>query len=113
MTQPIYKCGLCTHCGSRWHLSEYCPAQYKGELLQITQARDMLRCYPGGNMNDNTSLAHCFAVHHVCDGFVDLKPTTFTSNAIICRCCNLRIVIPNTIETFGQLKKLLQFDQTR
>lgn len=112
INKPIYSSGLCKHCGSRWHLSEYCPCEYKGEVIQITQAGDLLRCYPNGNMDNETLLAHCIAIHHVCGGFVDLKPTTYISNAIICRACKLRIVIPNIIETFGELRKFFSFNES-
>lgn len=101
---PIYRCGNCKGCGSRWHLTEYCPYKENTEVIVITKEGEALASYPQGNMNDETLLASCIATHYVCRGFVDLKEISQERNAIICRSCKLRVTIPNTIETFGELK---------
>jgi hypothetical protein len=106
MNPPIYQDGNCIHCGSRWHLAEYCPFKtIPPDEIQITKYGETLIAYPKSDMEDSRILAHCFAVHYVCNGFLDLHPITSEHNAITCRVCNLRIVIPNTIETFGELRK--------
>lgn len=104
MTKPFYQCGNCKQCGSRWHLTDYCPFKETREIIQITQDGEALASYPQWNLHDDTLIGGCMATHYVCMGFVDLKEVSQNLNAIVCRACSLRVTIPNTIETFGELK---------
>jgi len=41
--------------------------------------------------------------HYVCEGRCTLRDISETHQAIVCRCCNLRVVIPSNIKTYGAL----------
>ena len=47
----------------------------------------------------------CIGIHDLCRGWVDAKPISKTHNALCCRRCNLRIVIPSEVNTFGKLRQ--------
>jgi hypothetical protein len=107
---PIFTCGNCQKCGSRWHLSEYCPYEKEHDLIPLTELGESLQPYPkfdGSDykMLDDNTIGNCMGVHHVCGGFVDLKEVSKTNNAMICRSCGLRVVLPNTVETYGELRE--------
>ncbi len=58
---------------------------------------------------DDDELRLCVGVHDVCGGWVDRKPVSKTHDAIVCRSCYLRVVIPklDTIRTYGELRQYL------
>lgn len=72
--------------------------------IVLTEFREMLEEYPNSPADDNTKMEACIGVHVICGGFVDLKPVSDTHSAIICRNCHLRLVIPNSIQTYGDLR---------
>lgn len=55
--------------------------------------------------HDDTPLKSNIGVHDICNGWVDLKGVSETHQAIVCRSCQLRVVIPKIIETYGELRK--------
>jgi len=46
----------------------------------------------------------CIGVHQHCDGLVDLREVSNTHNAIVCRDCGLRVVVPKGLKTYGSLR---------
>lgn len=102
--KPVFMTGNCAHCNGRWHLTEYCPYQGETDLITLTDFGEALAPYPGSDLADDRTLGLCIATHHVCRGFVDLKEVSINHNAIVCRACSLRIVIPAGVETFGDLR---------
>jgi len=74
------------------------------EPILLTSFGERLLKYPGSQDTDESKLSPCIGIHEICSSWVDVRQISDTHNAICCRCCNLRIVIPNTIETFGQLR---------
>ena len=42
-------------------------------------------------------------VHKICKGWMDVMSVSDTHNALICRRCKLRVVIPNHIRSWKQL----------
>ena len=54
---------------------------------------------------DESELSTCVGIHGICNGWVDIKEISITHNALVCRYCNLRIVIPKTINTYGKLRE--------
>lgn len=102
---PIFTSGNCKTCGGRWHLTDYCPYRHEYDLIVLSASGEALRPYPDSDMADGKPLGMCIAVHYICNGFVDLKEVSPTHNAIVCRSCHWRVVIPNSIETFGELRQ--------
>jgi hypothetical protein len=57
------------------------------------------------NLTDRSGLMPMLGQHGVCKGFLEIKPVSETHFAIVCNDCHLRIVVPNTVKTFGQLRR--------
>lgn len=72
--------------------------------LSITKDGEALAPYPKSDMEPGRIIGSCFATHHVCGGFIDLWPVSSDKNAIVCRQCKLRVVVPGTLETWGDLR---------
>ncbi len=75
--------------------------------IVLTSFGETLRGYPGSNAGDEGKLGSCIGVHDVCDGWVDIKEISTTHNAIVCRGCSLRIVVPASLKTYGELRTYL------
>ena len=59
-----------------------------------------------GDKTDKSKLRRSFTgVHDICGGWFDIKEVSITHNALLCRGCRLRILFPNNIKTYGQLRK--------
>lgn len=67
-----------------------------------------------GNLKDTNAIFNvqhgeifesCIGVHELCTGFIDCKPVSKSHNALLCRRCGLRIVIPIAVSTFGKLRQ--------
>lgn len=104
---PIYK-ENCRYCCERWHLTEFCPYTKEKDLIIISGNGEALCAYPGQDMQKERIISSCFALHFICNGWVDLMPVAYGNNAIVCRHCGLRVVIPSSIETFGYLREYVQ-----
>lgn len=78
----------------------------------MTKEGDYLLEYPPSIPNhhtDDSDLANeVIGVHRVCNGFVDRMITTLDGGVIRCRRCSLRIYVPITVITFGDLRKYLE-----
>lgn len=59
------------------------------------------------NLNEDTKVDFSICRHSVCYGIVDATPVSTTHYALACRSCDLRLVIPNKIDTHKKLKKYL------
>ncbi|HEC66688.1 MAG TPA: hypothetical protein ENI23_15535 [bacterium] len=77
--------------------------------IQLTKEGDHLLEYPpsveGWHTEESSDLSLVLGLHDICMGWVDFNQTTKTHFALVCRRCKLRLVIPLTIKTFGQLRK--------
>ena len=109
---PIFGCCNCEHCGGRWHLTAYCPHQHKEDTIVLTTFGEALRPYPNSDMKNERVLGTCIACHFMCNGFVDIKEVSPTHNALVCRSCHLRVVVPNTVKTFGDLRQWARSNST-
>jgi hypothetical protein len=56
---------------------------------------------------DQDKISSTIGVHVLCNGWVDMKPSSKDWHAIVCRCCHLRIQIPAHLKTYGDLRKYL------
>lgn len=74
--------------------------------IQLTAYGDELT-EPGTTSGDATRLSGCIGVgvHAVCRGFVDIHQTTLTHQALVCRRCKLRVVVPREVRTLGDLRR--------
>lgn len=57
----------------------------------------------GVHSNDITKLHTC--VHDICGGVMGVKPVSLTHQVLICRGCSLRVILPTTIKTYGDLRQ--------
>ena len=78
------------------------------EPIKLTEFGEMLESYPDSKVGDERELSTCIGVHGTCSGWVDIKQVSKTHQAILCRSCNLRVVIPKEIKTYGQLRQYLK-----
>ncbi len=62
-----------------------------------------------GELTDDSEFpkASIIGIHKKCLGYPEIYPDSETHNAIYCHRCGLRIVYPNTVKTYGQLRKYL------
>lgn len=80
--------------------------------IQMTREGDYLTEYPSFIPDHHTDEFNeaddCIGFHDVCSGFVDRKITTQDGGGVIlCRSCSLRIYVPKSIITYGDLRKYL------
>lgn len=79
--------------------------------IQLTPEGDMLREYPpsdsGNHTRDDRELSNCVGVHDYCNGWVDRNRATKTHDALSCRRCRLRVLFPQEIKTYGELRQAL------
>ncbi len=77
--------------------------------ILLTKFDDYLREYPGDEVrSDDDAMSMCVGIHETCCGWVDLRMTSKTHDALVCRACKLRVVFPNKITTFGDLRRHLE-----
>ncbi|MFA6043039.1 MAG: hypothetical protein WCV85_01845 [Patescibacteria group bacterium] len=57
---------------------------------------------------DLLQIGHLVGVHEVCGGTVFCRASSQTHHAMCCNTCGLRVVVPNTIDTFGELLEHFQ-----
>jgi len=72
------------------------------EPIILTEYGETLESYPGLKNGDEGNLST--SIHSVCGGWVDVEPVSETHRVILCRRCRLRVVIPNEVTTFGELR---------
>lgn len=54
---------------------------------------------------DEVTGGRAIGVHQYCDGYIDIKPATADKNALICRSCFLRVLIPIGLKTYGEIRR--------
>lgn len=83
------------------------------EPIRITSDGDMLEEYPpsspSSNLVDHTDdtksmSSSAVGIHQDCRGWLDRKSPSRAYDALICRECHLRVVIPRGIKTYGDLR---------
>jgi len=79
--------------------------------IPLTIQNDLLNEFPPTNhgylkdhTRDHHPLSDIAGIHDICNGSIDLKQTSMTHSALFCRACGLRVVFPNTIKTYGDLR---------
>lgn len=86
--------------------------------IQLTFEGDMLReCPPScaafgseyfiNHTRDEKELGICVGIHAYCCGWMDRHRATATHDAISCRKCNIRILFPREVKTYGELRQEL------
>lgn len=106
------------------------PAKYTGELGQkliaLSKAiEESIRLQPivltqygeklcesynpqENHTHDEDKLSTIIGAHSVCNGYLDIKKISSGYNAILCRNCHLRVVIPETITTYKELREFFK-----
>ena len=83
------------------------------EPIVLTEHGETLRGYPDSRGGDEGELYTCIGVHDVCNCWMDIRRASWTHNALLCRGCGLRVVIPMDVKTYGDLRQhLLQLQPT-
>jgi hypothetical protein len=77
--------------------------------IVLTPYGETLREHPpsnafGEHARDSTRLTGCVGVHDVCGGWVDLRRASASHDALLCRGCGLRVIVPRTLATYGDLR---------
>ena len=79
--------------------------------IQLTSAGDFLvkhlPTFATDHPQDGELLRSCVGMHQYCGGWLDRHRATATHDAISCRECNLRVLIPREVETYGDLREAL------
>lgn len=83
--------------------------------IQLTSDGDILKEYPSpiyssylvDHTTDEKELGCCVGVHAYCNSWMDRCGATKTHSAIVCRGCHLRVLFPNTVKTYGELRQAL------
>lgn len=73
--------------------------------IVLTRFGETLVKYPGSSDTEESELESVLAgVHAVCSGWIDKKAVSSNHFALICRNCGLRILVPDFVKTFAQLR---------
>lgn len=77
--------------------------------IRLTPQGDMIRQHNGvdAGTRDSDDLENKYLIHDRCNCFMDLKPCSDEWKVIVCRGCHLRIYIPTTTKTFGDLRNYM------
>jgi hypothetical protein len=80
------------------------------EPIVLTVFGETMENYPESTLRDDANLgkpfnSNCVGIHSVCKGIIDWIPVSTTHNALHCRVCGLRILVPNGIVTYGGLRQ--------
>ena len=81
-------------------------------IIKLTKFEEML-VVPNIITRDEERLTNCIGTHFICRGNIHLKKISKTFQAIICLDCNMRIVIPIEVITYGDLRRYLAQNLTR
>ena len=80
--------------------------------IPLTRDDDQLLPYnfdEGEEFDSKEKINHASTfVHAVCRGWMDLKRSSRTSNVLHCRQCGLRVALPRSIETIGEMDTYLR-----
>jgi hypothetical protein len=77
----------------------------KAKPVIVSEFGESLSHYPSNykEPDDSQTLSTCVGVHS-CNGWVDRHNVSKTHMALNCRRCGWRVVLPQTIETFADLR---------
>lgn len=73
------------------------------EPVIVSEFGDTIDIQEWSKRSDATSLYH-YCIHAHCRGEIELRQISNTHIAIICRVCQMRIPIPDSVETLGKLR---------
>ena len=76
------------------------------EPIVLTEHGETLVPYNRQGYTDQSKLSDCIGRHDKCKGHIEIMPVSETHKALVCSWCHLRIVVPNSVDTY---KKLRQF----
>lgn len=78
--------------------------------IVLTKYGESLLEYPSdrGHARDESTLGSTVGVHELCRGFVDRVKVAKEHDALVCRQCCLRVVFPNTVKTYGDLRRVMK-----
>jgi len=72
------------------------------QKIVLTENRESIRAYPGVTDAD-VELSLCIGIHNVCNGWVDISKVSESHQAIVCRKCYLRVVVPFWVKNYSDL----------
>ena len=72
--------------------------------IKLTEYGETISPYPGNEDKGDVVLSNCIGKHVACNCWVDLLEVSMSHNAIVCRCCGLRVVIPKVIRRWKHLE---------
>lgn len=87
--------------------------------VSLTPEDDLLEEYPpsgayyANHTRDDQNLGSCVGIHAFCRGWMDRRRATKTHDALVCRRCYLRVLFPNVIKTYGELRQALASKSTQ
>ncbi len=88
--------------------------------IVLTEFGERIREYPvSGDIafpkhtRDSNELDSTPGVHDLCDGWIDLRQVSKGFNALICRRCHLRVLVPVDIKTYGKLRLYFEHFQVK
>jgi hypothetical protein len=71
----------------------------------LTEYNETLEEYGNAPIDDRYALSNCLGIHSHCGGTLITKIASNTHNVILCERCNLRVVVPNGLKTYGDLRR--------
>ncbi len=87
------------------------------EPIRLTVEWDILEEYPPkisdhtyfvNHTKDDKELKDCVGIHTYCGGWVDRRQATKDQDCLLCRECHLRVLFPEEIKTYGELREFLR-----
>lgn len=76
--------------------------------IRLTKQGEFLLSYPNDKNKDDCVLSLCIGVHEFCEGWIDIGQVSKTHNALYCRRCNFRLLVPSEIDTWKKLESHLK-----
>lgn len=77
------------------------PAPEDGNYIALTTGEDFVNRLNNQPLTETSSI-----VHATCQGGVDFRLTNKETRTFICRRCALRIEVPSSVATIGDLRKV-------
>ena len=75
--------------------------------ITLTVYGETLRSYDGSTVGDDGELSCVIGVHDICRGFIDIRDVSKTHKVLICRSCSMRVVVPNRVKKYADLRNFL------
>ena len=75
--------------------------------IKLNEYGETLNGYPDISDERELELECCVGTHGVhCRGFMDIQQVSETHQALTCRRCNFRLLLPISVRTYGDLRKV-------